>query len=256
MRLATWNVNSLPVRLPQVLDWIDRKAPDILCLQETKVPDGRFPSAPFRDLGYEILFRGQPAYNGVAILSRRPLSDPLRDFPGESDPECRLLGATAGSLRILNLYVPNGQDLETPKYRYKLAWLARIASLVEEEKARYPGLALLGDFNIVPEDKDAHDPVALAGQIFLSAPERQALSRITGLGLHDAFRLLHPEPGHYSWWDYRQGMFRRNMGLRIDLILLSSSLEKTLLSAEIDREPRKNERPSDHAPVFVDLADS
>ena len=256
MRLATWNVNSLPVRLPQVLDWIDQKSPDILCLQETKVPDGRFPAEPFRERGYDLLFRGQPAYNGVAILSRRPLSDPLRDFPGEPDPECRLLAATAGPLRIFNLYVPNGQDLDTTKYRYKLDWLARLASLLDAEFRRHKAVLLFGDFNIVPEDRDAYDPVALAGQIFLSPPEREALERIMRIGFRDAFRILHPEPGHYSWWDYRQGMFRRNMGLRIDLILLASSLESSLKSAGIDREVRKNERPSDHAPVFVDLDDS
>ncbi len=253
MRVATWNVNSLPVRLPQVLDWIDRKSPDILCLQETKVPDSRFPAEPFRERGYDLLFRGQPTYNGVAILSRRPLSDPLRDFPGEPDPECRLLAATAGPLRLFNLYVPNGQDLDTPKYRYKLAWLDRLAALLDDERRRHPFLVLTGDFNIVPEDRDAYDPVALRGQIFLSPPEREALARIMNLGFRDAFRALHPDPGHFSWWDYRQGMFRRNMGLRIDLILMASALEPALKSSEIDREVRKNERPSDHAPVFVDL---
>jgi exodeoxyribonuclease-3 len=256
MRLATWNVNSLPVRLPQVLDWIDRRSPDILCLQETKVPDSRFPEEPFRERGYDLLFRGQPTYNGVAILSRHPLSDPLRDFPGEPDAECRLLAATVGPLRLFNLYVPNGQDLDTPKYRYKLEWLARLASLLESERDRHKSIVLVGDFNIVPEDRDAYDPVALKGQIFLSPPEREALGRIMAIGFRDAFRILHPDPGHYSWWDYRQGMFRRNMGLRIDLILMASSLESALTAAEIDREVRRNERPSDHVPVFVDLDDS
>ena len=253
MRLATWNVNSLPVRLPQVLDWIDKRSPDILCLQETKVPDSRFPAESFRERGYDLLFRGQPAYNGVAILSRRPLSDPLSDFPDDPDPECRLLAASVGPLRLFNLYVPNGQELDTPKYRYKLEWLARLARLLDAERGRYKAMVLVGDFNIVPEDRDAYDPGTLKGQIFLSPPEREALGRIMDLGFGDAFRILHPDPGHYSWWDYRQGMFRRNMGLRIDLILLAKALCPALISAEIDREVRKNERPSDHAPVFVDL---
>ncbi|MGC8530178.1 MAG: exodeoxyribonuclease III [Leptospirillia bacterium] len=256
MRLATWNVNSLPVRLPQVLEWIDRRSPDILCLQETKVPDSRFPEEPFRERGYDLLYRGQPAYNGVAILSRLPLTHPLRDFPGEPDPECRLLAATIGSLRLFNLYVPNGQDLDTPKYRYKLEWLTRLASVLEAERDRHKAMVLVGDFNIVPEDRDAYDPVALKGQIFLSPPEREALGRIMAIGFRDAFRILHPDPGHYSWWDYRQGMFRRNRGLRIDLILVTPALEPSLTLAEIDRDVRKNERPSDHAPVFVDLSDA
>ncbi|MDA8112998.1 MAG: exodeoxyribonuclease III [Nitrospiraceae bacterium] len=252
MKIATWNVNSLPVRLPQVLDWVRERSPDILCLQETKVVDSRFPGGEFEKAGYHSLYRGQPTYNGVAILSRAPVFDPIRGFPGWEDPECRILGATVGDLRVINVYVPNGQELGTDKYRYKLLWLSHLARLLEDERTRHPRIVVLGDFNIAPDDRDAWDP-ALAGQIFLSPDERDALSALMNDHFDDAFRLIHPEEGHFSWWDYRQGMFRRNMGLRIDLVLTSRSLRKSLKDAGIDRLIRKNERPSDHAPVWIDL---
>lgn len=252
MKIATWNVNSLPVRLPQVMDWIAANNPEILCLQETKVVDPRFPEKEFRQRGYHSIFRGQPTYNGVAILSRTPILDLLKGFPEWEDQECRLIAATIGDLRIINVYVPNGQSLESDKYQYKLLWLFHLNHLLQLECQHHPRLILTGDFNIAPEDRDAWDP-SLAGQIFLSSDERQALSMMMKDRFEDAFRLFHPEEGHFTWWDYRQGMFRRNMGLRIDLILTSLSLRPSLKGAGIDRQIRKNERPSDHAPVWVDL---
>ena len=252
MKIATWNVNSLPVRLPQLLGWLSERTPDIVCLQETKVVDGRFPEEELKKAGYHAVFRGQPTYNGVAILSRIHSSDPLRGFPGWDDPECRLLAATIGDLRVIDVYVPNGQELGTEKYRYKLLWLSHLARLIEEERSRHSRIVILGDFNIAPEDRDAWDP-ALAGQIFLSPDERAALAALMNDHFDDAFRLLHPEEGHFTWWDYRQGMFRRNMGLRIDLILTSRALRSSLREAAIDRHIRKNERPSDHAPVWIEI---
>ncbi len=253
MKVATWNVNSLPVRLPQVLEWIAQRNPDILCLQETKVINDRFPQEEFLKAGFHTLFHGQPTYNGVAIVSRIPLSEPRFGFPGWDDSECRLIAASAHNLRIINVYVPNGQELGSAKYQYKLDWLSHLSQLLKEEREDHPRVILTGDFNIAPEDRDAWDP-ALAGQIFLSPEERTALNEMMDGHFDDAFRLFHPENGHYSWWDYRQGMFRRNMGLRIDLILTSQTLRPVLKDAGIDRHIRKNERPSDHAPVWVDLS--
>ena len=254
MKIATWNVNSLTVRLPQVLDWIAERDPDILCLQETKVTDDRFPVEAFKKVGYTAIFRGQPTYNGVAILARDTPSQVLSAFPEWDDPECRLLAARIGDIRVINVYVPNGQDVGTDKFRYKLAWLSHLGKLVSKEISVFPRIVLLGDFNIAPDDRDVYDPEALAGQIFLTKEERSVLSTLQSDTLDDAFRILHPEKGHYSWWDYRAGMFRRNLGLRIDLIFTSRELRPHLVAGEIDKKVRKNERRSDHAPVWIDLS--
>jgi exodeoxyribonuclease-3 len=253
MKIATWNVNSLTVRLPQVLDWIRERNPDVLCLQETKLPDERFPVGAFRDAGYHAIYRGQPTYNGVAIISRAPSSEILSAFPDWDDPEKRLLAARVGDLRVINVYVPNGQDLGTEKFRYKLRWLSHLQRLVSTEKDQFPHLVLLGDFNIAPEDRDVYDPASLANQIFCSAEERAVIASIQDENLDDAFRQVHTESGLYSWWDYRAGMFRRNLGLRIDLIFTSRTLRPSLVAGEIDRHVRKNDRPSDHVPVWIDL---
>lgn len=226
--------------------------PDVLCLQETKVPDNRFPIDELRNAGYFCVFRGQPTYNGVAILSRVPPSDPLPAIPGWDDPECRYLSATVGDLRVINIYVPNGQDIGTEKFRYKILWLSHLLSHLAEEKNRFRKLILAGDFNIAPEDRDVYDPPSFSGQLFCSGEERSFLRKLKDLGLEDGFRALNPAGGQYSWWDYRAGMFRRNMGLRIDLILASTELLSALSATGIDRDIRKNERPSDHAPVWIE----
>jgi exodeoxyribonuclease-3 len=254
MKIATWNVNSLTVRLPQILDWVGERNPDILCLQETKIPDERFPVETLKNAGYTSIFRGQPTYNGVAILSRRPPSNILSSFPEWNDQECRLLAAQWGDLRVINVYVPNGQDVGTDKFRYKLLWLSHLSKLISSEQSRFSKIVLLGDFNIAPEDRDVYDPASLANQIFCSDEERAIISGLKAKNLDDAFRALHQENGLYSWWDYRAGMFRRNLGLRIDLIFTSRELRPSLVAGAIDRDVRKNERPSDHVPVWIELA--
>jgi len=259
MKIASWNVNSLNVRWPHVERWCVETQPDILSLQETKLPDEKFPHEAVRALGYECAFSGQKSYNGVAILARAPLRDIVTDVDGLDDPARRILAATIGdgerALRIVNLYVVNGQSVGSEKYAHKLHWLSQVREFLRAELARHPRLAVMGDFNIAAEDRDVHDPDAWREQVLCSTPEREMLRGIVELGFTDSFRKFNEEGGHYSWWDYRQGAFRRNLGLRIDLILVSAALRGELKSAAIDRTPRTWERPSDHVPVTIEIAD-
>ncbi|HCK80724.1 MAG TPA: exodeoxyribonuclease III [Candidatus Competibacteraceae bacterium] len=254
MKIATWNVNSLNVRLPQVLDWLRVEQPDLLALQETKLTDADFPMPDIANAGYRAVFSGQKTYNGVAVLSRLPAADLVVDLPGSDDPQRRVLGASIGGVRVLNLYVPNGQAVGSEKYAYKLAWLKQLALWTEQELIQYPRLVVLGDFNIAPEDRDVHDPIAWTGQILCSEPERNAFRRLLQLGLQDSFRLFPQEPNTFSWWDYRAAAFRRNMGLRIDHILASPALAAVCTTCRVDKTPRRLERPSDHAPVIAEFA--
>jgi exodeoxyribonuclease-3 len=253
MRIASWNVNSLNVRLPHLTTWLAEAQPDIVALQETKMEDSKFPVEAIHAAGYRAAFSGQKTYNGVAILAREEPRDVLTDIPGLDDPQRRILIASIGDLRIADLYVVNGQDVGAEKYTYKLDWLAKVHAFLAEEIKRYPNLVVLGDFNITPDDRDIYDPVAWKEQILCSTPERDALKAIVDLGLHDTFRLFNDEAGRYSWWDYRQAGFRRNLGMRIDLILASEALRTRCNAASIDRVPRTWERPSDHTPVLLEL---
>lgn len=255
MRLATWNVNSLKVRLPQLLEWLAAKQPDVVCLQETKQEDANFPQAEIEAAGYQVAFSGQKTYNGVALLARGELADVVSGNPHYTDPQKRLIAATVGDVRVICAYVPNGQAVGSDKYDYKLAWLAALEIWLAEQLAAHPKLALAGDFNIAPDDRDVHDPAAWAGQILCSDAERSAFQRLQALGLHDSFRLFEQPEKTFSWWDYRMLGFRRNQGLRIDHILLSAPLRARCTASGIDREMRKRERPSDHAPAIVDLAE-
>lgn len=254
MKIASWNVNSLNVRLPHLGTWLADAAPDIVALQETKTEDAKFPADALAALGYSSVFSGQKTYNGVALLTRAPARDVVTDIPGRDDHQRRILIASVGDLRIVNLYVVNGQSVGSEKYAYKLDWLARMHDYLAAELQRFPQMIVLGDFNIAPDDRDVHDPTVWHEQVLCSTPERAALARLTALGLHDSFRLFDSEGGHYSWWDYRQGAFRRNLGLRIDLILVSEALRSSCRAASIDRVTRTWERPSDHAPVTLELA--
>ncbi len=251
MKIATWNVNSLRVRLPQVLDWLAAEQPDILALQETKLPDDDFPEEAVRRAGYHCVYSGQKTYNGVAVLSRDPGQDMVTDLPGLEDPQRRVLGLSFGGLRLLNLYVPNGQAVGSDKYDYKLGWLDRLAAYSKHELARHEHLVLLGDFNIAPEDRDVHAPEEWQGMVLCSEPERAGYRRLVDLGLCDTFRRFESGTGLFSWWDYRAAAFRRNRGLRIDLILASRALCEKCTSSRIDTGPRRLERPSDHAPVVA-----
>ncbi|HEX7112611.1 MAG TPA: exodeoxyribonuclease III [Mizugakiibacter sp.] len=254
MKIASWNVNSLGVRLPHVGQWCREVQPDVLALQETKLEDGRFPVAAIEALGYRCAFSGQKTYNGVALLAREAPREVLTDIPGLDDAQRRILAATVGDLRIVNLYVVNGQAVGSDKFAYKLDWLEKVTAFLAAELKRHPRMVVLGDFNIAPDDRDVHDPEAWREQVLCSTPEREALRRMLALGLVDSFRQFVDDAGHYSWWDYRQGAFRRNMGLRIDLILASEALRPRLQAATIDRTPRTWERPSDHAPALLELA--
>jgi exodeoxyribonuclease-3 len=252
LKLATWNVNSLRVRLPQLEPWLAEHRPDIVALQETKLPDADFPLAALQALGYDAAFNGQRTYNGVAILSRHPIVSIATALPGFVDEQRRVLAVETGGLRVIDLYVPNGQAIGSDKYDYKLRWLASLAQWLRAEAAAHPNLVVLGDFNIAPEDRDVHDPAAWEGSVHVSAPERAALAELTGsLGLVDVFRSFEQPEKSYSWWDYRAGAFRRNNGLRIDLILAHPALAARCLECTIDREPRRAKRPSDHAPVIA-----
>lgn len=257
MKLATWNINSLKVRLQQVLDWLAANPVDVLCLQELKLPDARFPLAAIQEAGYHAAFTGQNTYNGVAILSRTPPRDIVRNIPGFADPQQRLISATLdsahGDIRVICAYCPNGQSLDSDKYIYKLSWYEALRQHLEGELARYPRLALLGDFNVAPDDRDVHDPAKWEGQVLVSEPERAALDKLLELGLHDAFRLFEQAEKSFSWWDYRQLAFRRNAGLRIDHVLLSDALREHCVACVIDKEPRRNQQPSDHTPVIAEL---
>lgn len=252
-RLATWNVNSLKVRLPHLLDWLAQARPDALCLQETKTEDANFPVAELRSAGYEAAFSGQKAYNGVAILSRGAPTEIERGIPGFADELKRVIAASVGGLRIVSIYAPNGQAVGSEKYAYKLRWYEALAAWLGNELPRRPRLALAGDFNVAPEDRDVHDPKRWLGQIHVSEPEREAFGRLLEAGLADAFRLFPQPEKEFSWWDYRLAAFQRGWGLRIDQILLSPELAKRALGCSIDKAPRRLERPSDHAPVVADL---
>ena len=253
MKIASWNVNSLNVRLSHLQQWLAAAAPDVVGLQETKLDDERFPDTELAGLGYRSVFSGQKTYNGVAILSREPATDVQVGIPGFDDEQKRVIAATIGGVRVINLYVVNGQDVGTEKYAYKLRWLEAVHQWVEAELQAHPQLVVLGDFNIAPTDDDIHDPKRWREKIMCSTTEREALARIAGLGLHDSFRLHNDEPGHHSWWDYRLMAFDRGWGLRIDLLLVSEALRGRCTGGGIDLEPRTWERPSDHAPVWTTL---
>ncbi len=249
MKISAWNVNSLKVRLPQLLDFLSTRQPDVVCLQETKLEDHNFPRAEIEAAGYQVAFSGQKTYNGVAILSNAPLLEVQTGIPGFDDEQKRVIASTVGDTRVVCVYIPNGQSVDSDKYQYKLKWLAALTTWLKEELKTHPKLALLGDYNIAPEDRDVHDPVAWKGQVLCSEPEREAFRKLLGLGLKDSFRLFAQPEKNFSWWDYRMMGFRRNHGLRIDHILLSEPLAVTCTESSIDRDMRKLERPSDHAPV-------
>ena len=253
MKIATWNVNSLKVRLSHLLLWLENHPVDVLCLQETKLTDEKFPIDEINAAGYQVVFSGQKTYNGVAILSKTPLTDVVKNNPRFEDAQQRIIAATVQGVRIVCAYVPNGQAVDSDKYAYKLNWLAALRDWLADEMAAHPDLALLGDYNIAPEDRDVHDPLEWAGQIHCSDAERAALTALNALGLADAFRLFEQPEKSYSWWDYRQLAFRRNRGLRIDHILLSPALVQRCTACVIDRTPRKWEQPSDHTPVIATL---
>lgn len=253
MQFATWNVNSLAVRLPQLLDWLSAHPVDALVLQETKLTDDKFPQAEIEAAGYQVAFHGQKTYNGVALLSRGPATEITKNIPGLADEQARVIAGTVGNTRVIGAYFPNGQAPGSDKFAYKMQWLEALQAWVREELACYPQLVLMGDFNIAPEDRDVYDPVAWAGQIHCTPEERAHFQQLLGLGLSDAFRLFEQPPKSWSWWDYRNLAFRKNQGLRIDHILVSPALKPRVSACEIDKVPRKNERPSDHAPVIVTL---
>jgi exodeoxyribonuclease III len=254
MKLATWNVNSLKVRLGHLLDWLARIQPDVVCVQETKLEDAKFPRADLENAGYVCAYSGQKTYNGVAILARAPLEAVATGIPGFGDEQKRVLSATVAGARIVCAYVPNGQSVESDKYRYKLDWLAAFERWLGAELNAHPRLAVLGDYNIAPDDRDVHDPQLWQGQVLCSEPERAAFERLLGLGLKDSFRLFDQPERSFSWWDYRMNAFRRKMGLRIDHILLSDTLAARCTGCIIDLEPRRLERPSDHAPVVAEIS--
>ncbi len=253
MKIATWNVNSLKARLPHVLRWLTEQQPDVLALQETKTVDENFPVTELHEAGYQAVYAGQKTYNGVALLSRMPVTDIVTDIPGLDDPQRRVLGAALGGVRVLNLYVPNGSEVGSDKYAYKLGWLDRLTGLVEAELKAHERLVVLGDFNIAPEDRDVHDPQEWRGKVLFSEPEHAALRRLLALGLSDVFRRFEQPERSFSWWDYRAAAFRRNLGLRIDLILASPALAERCASCVIDKVPRGWERPSDHTPVVAEF---
>ena len=253
MKIATWNVNSFKVRLPHVLDWLATNQPDVLCLQELKQEDSQFPSEALQDAGYQAVFSGQKTYNGVAILSKSTPTDVQYGIPDFADEQKRVIAATINGVRIICVYIPNGQSVDSDKYQYKLSWLTALLAWLKVELEKFPKLALLGDYNIAPEDRDVHDPQAWAGNVLVSEPERDAFRALEQLGMRDSFRLFEQPEKSYSWWDYRMMAFRRNIGLRIDHILLSAPLVTACVSCVIDRTPRKLERPSDHAPVMAEI---
>jgi exodeoxyribonuclease-3 len=255
MDIATWNVNSLGVRQPHLEEWLKLRRPDVVALQETKLEDGRFPDSELAGLGYRSVFSGQKTYNGVAILSRVPAGDVHMGIGGFADEQRRVIAATVDGVRIVNVYVVNGQAVGSEKYDYKLRWLAALRDWLADEMARHPQLVLLGDFNIAPDDRDVHDAAVWNdNHILTSTAERQALRALFDLGLHDSHRLHHEDAGQFSWWDYRAAAYRRNLGLRIDLALVSDALRDRVSASAIDREPRTWERPSDHTPVGLTLA--
>jgi exodeoxyribonuclease-3 len=254
VKIASWNVNSLTVRQAHVVEWMKSAKPDILALQEIKQAPDAFPADAFRALGYETLANGQKTYNGVATISRRPLTEPVIEIPDLGDPQRRVLAATIDGLRVVNLYVPNGQSLESEKYQYKLGWLAALRDFLAAELALHEHVVVLGDFNIAPEDRDVYDPKDWGEGVLCSGPEREALRALMHLGLVDVFRQFEQDEKVFSWWDYRAGRFRRNAGLRIDLILASPALAKRCTASYVDRAPRGWDRPSDHTPVIAEFS--
>ncbi len=256
MKLATWNVNSIRARVDVVAEWLGRQQPDVLCMQETKVLDDDFPTEEFSRLGYSVVMAGQPGYNGVAIASRLPMANVCVDLPGlEHDQEKRLIAADIGGLRVIDCYVPNGKGVRLPSFQYKLQWFERLRLLLDTGHTSEEHILLCGDFNVARENRDVYDPVRLDGRILFHPDERRALERVLDFGLVDAYRLHHDEPGRYSWWDYREGAVRLNRGLRIDYVLLTRPLAARCTAASIDALPREGPRPSDHAPVIVEIAD-
>ena len=255
MKIATWNVNSLRVRLAHVTDWVQRHQPSILALQETKMTDPDFPLEALTQLGYYAIYTGQKSYNGVAILSHIPAREVIAGIPGMDDPQRRVLAATYGDVRVINAYVPNGSAIGSEKYAYKLIWLGQFINYINAQLKQYEKLVLLGDFNIAPEDRDVHDPAAWVGSVLVSEDERRAFRELIALGLHDLLRNFVQEEKCFSWWDYRVGAFRRDMGLRIDHILASTALSSDCTACYIDKEPRRLERPSDHAPMVAEFRD-
>ncbi|MBI3369852.1 MAG: exodeoxyribonuclease III [Burkholderiales bacterium] len=254
MKVATWNVNSLGVRLPQLLDWLATQTPDVVVLQETKLTDDKFPIAELTAAGWQCAWFGQKTYNGVALLTRgAAATEVVRNIPGFDDEQARVIAGTVAGLRVVGAYMPNGQAPGTDKFAYKMRWLAALRDWLRDELTRHPKLVLMGDYNIAPEDRDVHDPVLWAGQILCTDEERAHFRGLLGLGLHDAFRLFEQPPKVWSWWDYRNLAFRKNQGLRIDHILVSNALRESVTACSIDKLPRKNERPSDHAPVLAEL---
>lgn len=254
MRIATWNVNSIKVRLPQVLQWLQDNPVEVLCLQETKMTDDKFPLAEIEEAGYQAIFSGQKTYNGVAILSTLPMSDVVKNNPRFADEQQRIIGATIAGVRVICAYVPNGQEVGSDKYAYKLQWLDALQDWIADEEKSHEALALAGDFNIAPDERDVHDPAAWQGSVLVSEPERTAFRQLLNIGLKDAFRLFDQPEKIYSWWDYRMLGFQKNKGMRIDHILLSEKLAQRCTACTIDRIPRKWQQPSDHAPVVVNLA--
>jgi len=257
MKLATWNVNSIKVRLPQVLDWLAANPVDALCLQELKLADEHFPHEAFAEIGYRASCNGQRTYNGVAIISRVPCGQVQRNLPEFGDPQQRIIAATLpspiGDIRVISAYCPNGQSVDSDKYAYKLEWFKALRLWLADELRRYPRLAILGDYNVAPKDEDVHDPAKWEGQVLVSAPERAAFQALLDLGLTDVFRDFEQEADSFSWWDYRRFAFRRNAGLRIDHVVLSDALRPHCTACIIDTAPRGNEQPSDHAPVMATL---
>lgn len=253
MKIATWNVNSLKVRLAHVLEWLGSARPDVLVLQEIKQLTEAFSSEAFSELGYRSIASGQKTYNGVATVCREPPGDPVTDFPGLDDPQRRILATTIAGVRVLNLYVPNGQSVGSDKYAYKLEWLAALRDFLAAEMRLHEKVLVLGDFNIAPDDRDVYDPVKWGDDVLCSPAERAALREVLQLGLSDVYRLFDQPEGNFSWWDYRAAGFRRNAGLRIDLILASEAMARTCTASYIDKEPRTWERPSDHTPVVAEF---
>jgi exodeoxyribonuclease-3 len=253
MKLATWNVNSLTVRLPQVLDWLLLNQVDVLVLQELKMADEKFPFEAFQQAGYEAHCFGQKTYNGVALLSRSPATALIRNIPGFADDMARVISADVNGVRVIGGYFPNGQEPGSEKFEYKMNWLKGLRNWIREELAKHPQLVLMGDYNITFDDADVWDPVGLKDTIHCTEEERYHLRALLALGLHDAYRLFPQAPKSYSWWDYRDFGFRRNRGMRIDHILVSNALKPLVSSCVIDKKPRGNERPSDHAPVVLEL---
>lgn len=254
MKIATWNVNSLNVRLPHVLEWLQSAKPDVLVLQEIKQITDKFATEAFAELGYNAVASGQKTYNGVAVISRSEVTDPITDFPGFEDPQRRILAATIDGVRVVNLYIPNGQSVGSEKYEYKLNWLAALEKFLAAELKTHDKLVVLGDFNIAPEDRDVYDAEKWGEDILCSPAERAALASLIKLGLADVFRQFEQAENTFSWWDYRAAGFRRNAGLRIDLILASTVLATACEASYVDREPRTWERPSDHTPVVAEFS--